>query len=490
MKKFFTHRNSAYFIFAFTALLFIISLYERYPHEDEAVIASHSYFFNKLGYVKSDLYGGYLDNDNAWEKRQYFYHKLFVLTGSLYLKIFGFNIYTFKAVTLTFLLIFFYALYAYLKKFAVHFSSQFYWFVCSLLLANNLFFEYSFVYRPEIMLMTIGFISFYFMHSGIQTKNYYFIAFAGMFAGLAAFTHLNGLIYSFAGFMVLMLKKEFRKGIVFAIPAGLFTLLYFFDIHSSGEFQAMLYQFQADPNVQEKTPFYIGLINEQIRFFHSHMEISFTLLLIFALFFNYKFLRKHYSMLLLYLLLLIIGLGMLSYGKTTKYGLNYAPYIAIIVVIAFTNIKQYRPVVKLTGWFLISVFFLLHGFYNIRLFSRHIHLSAYNKEIARNIPGKHVKISAPSAFVFNEIHHYTIRGAIAWDHHYRAFKPTEPRNLKSYFQFSEMNNDQYILIDKLLSSRKILFKIFERDLKINDVLYNYKVIRITDTYILFENINL
>ena len=73
----------------FTLILgfFICSLPQRLPNEDEAFIAGHAYFYDQLGFVKSDLDGGYLEGEYSWDKRQYFYHKLFVLTGVLFNKI-------------------------------------------------------------------------------------------------------------------------------------------------------------------------------------------------------------------------------------------------------------------------------------------------------------------------------------------------------------------------------------------------------------------
>ena len=45
-------------VFTLILSLFICSLPQRMPNEDEAVIAGHAYSYDQLGFVKSDLYGG------------------------------------------------------------------------------------------------------------------------------------------------------------------------------------------------------------------------------------------------------------------------------------------------------------------------------------------------------------------------------------------------------------------------------------------------
>jgi len=469
-------KNLPKLVFTIVVCIFVISLYQRVPDEDEAVIAGHSYFFNKLGYVKSDLYGGYLEGPRAWEIRQFAYHKGFVLTGSVFLKIFGFNIYVFKMVSLVFSILLLAFLYRYLKKFHSDFSIPFYLLLCSLLLYNNTFLNQSFEFRPEIMVMCLGFVSFYFLVQGLNSDKRYYFLLAGMFAGLAAFTHLNGLIYSFAGILLLLRKKAFRSFFYFAIPAGLFSLLYLFDIHSNNDLQSLLYQFRTDPNVFDKVPFYIGLIDEQMRFFHSPREIVFSLLFLFSLILNFKSLKSSQSNLLWYLLFLVLGLAMLAHGKTAKYGLNYMPYMAIIIVTGFREILQQKTLVKLTGSILIFAFIVIHGYYNVQLIGKRINISDHNKLISDYINDNNVKISGPSVFVFNEIKNFIVRGEIAWDHHYYAFHQNEPKTLENYFAFASKNGDKYVVIDNLTNTRKTLREVFSTQLKSGDLYYGFVVI--------------
>lgn len=475
-------------IFITVVCIFAISLYQRVPNEDEAVIAGHSYFFNKLGYVKSDLYGGYLEGSRAWEIRQYAFHKGFVLTGSLFMNIFGFNIYGFKLVSLVFSVLLLVLLYRYQKKFDPGFSVPLFLILCSLLLFDNTFLQQSFEFRPEIMVMCLGFISFYFLKLGLSAGKIVHYVVAGIFAGLAAFTHLNGLIYSFAGILLLLVRKDFRHFFHFAIPAGLFSLLYMFDIHSYAELESLLYQFKTDPNVFDKVPVYMGLIDEQMRFFHSPKEISFTLIFLFLLILNFKSLKTRMPDLLYYLLFLVIGLAILSHGKTPKYALNYMPYMAIIIVSSLQKIQLLKSGYKIAAAALLLGFIVIHGFYNYQLMKEKINISDRNKMIAGYIGEKDCKVAAPSVFAFNEITNFTIRGEIAWDHHYYAFHPGEPKTIENYFAFINQNGDKYVVFDKLTNTRQILLRIFNYPLKINDLYCGYKVIARTPSLIIFKKV--
>lgn len=476
-------------VFIVAVSIFAVSLYHRVPDEDESVIAGHSYFFNKLGYVKSDLYGGYLEGGNAWEIRQYAYHKLFVLTGALFMNIFGFHIFGFKLISLVFSILFLAILYRYLKKFTPDFSVPFYLLTCSLLFFNYFFFDSSFKFRPEIMVMSLGFLSFYFLESGFSNKTRYYFMLSGMFAGLAAFTHLNGLIFSFAGILLIVLKKDFRNFLLFGIPGGAFSLLYLFDIHSFKEAEALLHQFRTDPNVFDKVPLYVGLLNEHMRFFHSPKEIVLTLVFLFSLIFNFKFLRKNLPDLLLYLLFLVIGLAILAHGKSSKYLLNYLPFMSIIIALGYREILKQKNSIKLTGSILMMAFILVHGFYNIQIIRSRIDISEHNKMIAGFIKDKNAKISSPSVFVFNEITNFSsIRGEIAWDHHYYAFHPNEVKSLENYFSFAQQNGDNYIVIDKTTKSREEILDIFNLPVQVNDSLYGFKVIERSPALIILKRI--
>lgn len=472
-------------IFVFIFSLFIFSLYQRVPNEDEAVIAGHSYFYNKLGFVKSDLYGGYGYN---WEDRQYHYHKLFVLTGSLFIKFFGFDVYTFKSVSLVFTIIFFVFLFRYIKIYFRAYRRHFL-IVSSVLLFNSIFFDHSFMFRPEIMVMTLGFISFYFLIEGINKSSNILIILGGIFAGLSAFTHLNGLIYCSAGAVLLLFRKKFLPFVLFGFFAGLFSLLYFFDITSLEDFNLLKLQFATDPNVIDKRPFLNNLFSEQMRFLWSPKEISFTLIFLIALLLSFRTLRKENPNLLIYLLCLIISLGILAHGKTTKYALNYYPYMAIIIGYHFREQVKAKNITKYITFFFLALYFVVNLIYTVKLINSRINIKFHNKEIASRIPEKEIKISAPEVFVFNEIFNYTVRGPIAFDHHYYAFKPDENRTVEKYFSFAAKNGDRYLIVDRNINTFNFLRAYDFSGIQPGDTLAGFKLLSNDNKVYIFRNIS-
>jgi hypothetical protein len=479
-------------VFFVAAVIFAVSLYQRVPNGDEAVNAEHAYSLNKLGYVHSNLHDWHIEGEDGWESRQYFYHKFFVLTGMTFMKLFGFHVTSFRLVSLLFALILFVFLYYYLKRQHIPFSWSFYLLTVSLLLFNGHFFYQSFIFRPEIMSMCLGFISFYFLQKSLYDKKLLYIALSGVFAGLSTFTHLNGAIYSLAGFVLLVIKKDYRKMLLFSTMATLFTLLYFFDIHSCEELRAWLRQITADPNVASKPPMYIGLLKEQQRFFHSPREVTFTLLMIFALVFGFRYLKKNLRDLLLYLLTLVVGLGLIAHGSTAYYGLHYFPYIAVIVVAGYRHIFRQRGYkVRRLGVFLLAGFVAVHGFYNINMIGKRVNIAEHNATLSGYIPEKHVKITAPLPFIFEEIENYSaIRGEYAWSFHYEMFHPEQALSLHSYLLFSEQNGAKYVLIDKRTTGFNLFQAALELGLNVTDKIGGHELIYKSDTVFLFRNMTL
>jgi hypothetical protein len=180
---------------------------------------------------------------------------------------------------------------------------------------------------------------------------------------------------------------------------------------------------------------------------------------------------------------------MLAHGKSSKYLINYMPYMSIIIALGYREIWQQKTGVKLTGVCLMMAFILIHGFYNIQIIRQNIDISKHNMLIADYIKDKNAKIAAPSVFVFNEIvNHNTIRGEIAWDHHCYAFHPGETKSLENYIAFASQNGDNYIIIDKTTKSREEILEIFNSPVQVNDSLYGFKIIERSPSLIILKRL--
>ena len=211
-----------------TILLFLYSLINRPPDDDDAWFGEHAYSQSKLGFVKSELMNGitYMND------RFLCHHKLLTLQGAFLINIFGFSVYTFKIISLIYLSIFIILFYfhTYIKRF----TPLEFWLSLLLFFANNLIFNWSFTFRPEIAVMTLGFISYLFIVKVLNNnqRSYLFAGLGGLFAGLCVSTHLNGLIFPIAGVLLLLWNKKYFQSIVFGFSTIPTILIYFYDFTS------------------------------------------------------------------------------------------------------------------------------------------------------------------------------------------------------------------------------------------------------------------
>ena len=406
-------------LIALTLLLFAFSLWQRSPDIDDAWIGEHAYWMAKIGHVKSELMHGITNQEN----RHIVHHKLFTLNGALFISIFGFSLMTIKSVSLLWLGIFLLIFIRYVKK---ELGSDSAWFAFLLITINALVFQYSFVFRPEIMVMTLGFVSYLFIEKSFkQSNNTKLLIFSGLFAGLAAATHLNGLIFMAAGFLLLLWHKRYKATIIFAASTLPAFAIYFYDFTQEFNFNYWIYQINDSPALYKSSilpssfKFLAKLLNEHLRFFHSPKEISLSLLFLFTLIVNFRKLKSDKN-LLKYLLLLILLLSLIAMHTTSKYILLYLPFISLIIIRSFHDFYTNRESKEILKWkftnrtayrwslALLGLFVAVHFSWNVNTASEKFN-PVKNREFAEKHFGKqtdNLNILAPMTFIFNEIDNF------------------------------------------------------------------------------------
>ena len=261
------------FFLVSTILLYIYSLIHRIADVDDAWVGEFAYFQAKLGYAKSELMRGV----TMQEIRHVCHHKFLTIQGGWFVNLFGWSLYTLKSVSLMYLLIFIGSFCYYAKSKSL--SKEIILLFFSLLMANALIFEFSFIYRPELPVMAIGFLSFIFLEKSLEQKNktLFNATIAGLFAGLCVATHLNGVVFPVAGFLLLAMNKKFLPAFVF----GVFTLptiaIYFYDFRSMSDFAFWSYQMNNSPSIDTlpdmplALKFLNNILSEHKRFFHTQI---------------------------------------------------------------------------------------------------------------------------------------------------------------------------------------------------------------------------
>lgn len=297
------------------------------------------------------------------------------------------------------------------------------WLALLLVTTNAFIFQYSFVYRPEIMVMTLGFASYIFLEKHFNNSGgWQYAAFSGALAGLAATAHLNGLIFIAAGSVVLLMRWKLKALIVFSVFSVLFLGIYFYDFTAEYNFSFWLYQINDSPALHKSQIlpssllFIAKLFNEHLRFFHSPKEISLTLLLIFLLIINFRTIKKE-SLLLHYFAALVVFLSLLAVHTTPKYLLLYMPFIVLIITSSFIDIYNQRASGNRLKWgltytktyqwslVLLAVFFVTHLFWNYMIAAEKFNPDK-NRLLSQKYFGANtqkVRVLAPMTFIFDEM---------------------------------------------------------------------------------------
>jgi len=391
-------------------LLLIISLPDRKPHIDDAWLAEHSYWLLEDGMAKTKLMTGIAGGD----ERLILHHKLFTIQGAALIALFGFSLSVLKSISLLYLLLLILGLFLIRKNKLWFNSPESFWIALLIFLANPILFEFSFVFRPELMLTFLGFVSSILI---INKKDQHIsnqdALLSGLVAGLAFSAHLNASIFIAAGFLFLVIKRNWINAFVFAFGSIATSLIYFYDFQSFNDFNLWYHQLTFIPSENNKSGLFLTLlmsiVDEQRRFFHSPKEISFTLLTFFSLLFSWKKLKNEQRDLLIYLLLLMIAMSVLALNKSSKYLIMLMPFLISLLSNGIWTTLQVKNRFRTSMiGVLIAVYLITSMIYNLDL-SRKKYDPGINSKISENYAGaKTIKISviAPMAFIFNEIDKY------------------------------------------------------------------------------------
>jgi hypothetical protein len=409
--------SRTYWLLALAGLLLLLaSTYHRAINTDDAWIGEFVYWANRDGYVRSELFRGLLHS----EVYQEVYHKLFVWHAVPAVWWFGWSVYVLKSISLVYVAGVLVLSWRYLKHLPLANRQLAAGLYFALLLLNTLVAEYSFLFRPELMLMFLGLCSWLLLRRALLTGAVGAAAGAGVLAGLAGLTHLNGLIFVMAGGLLLLWRRRWAGAVLFGLTAAVVLACYGIDMvqhHSWDLFKEQMFMHPAIDNGSHGLGGRIlYLLKEHQRFFHSPKEIVLTLLLLLAAYVLYRQ-RPHtpeFRNLVLYTVLLVLCLNLIVQGKTSKYLLLYMPYLLLLVVVAFDQLAQ-RPVPRLhlLARGLLGLYFVVNVVYTGIVIAAHRgDQQAQNQQLAQRLrPYWGKRIIAPVNFIFPAINNFQIQGA-------------------------------------------------------------------------------
>ncbi len=423
-------------------VLFVSSFYHRWIHMDDAWSADEALMMARTGQIRSEIFTGFL----RYEYKILNAHKLHIILGALYIKLFGFSPWVVKAVPLPFLVVLVLMLVHYQRRFTPYHGASVGLLTVLLLLVNASIFEYSYSYRPEVSHACLGFCSFLLLQQGVAGNRFGPVA-AGLLAGLAAFIHLNGLTFIAAGGGLLFFRGAFKKMFLFGGIAAAVTALYFFDVRSPQDFELLQFQFRNDPALRAAnfSPWHYltKITTEHMRLFRDWPQASFTGLLLLVLLLTFNALRRTHAFLLQYTLLLVLSVAVITRDTNIKYYILYIPFFTVLIVQGIAHLyAQPRTLPKyvLSGG--LAVYLAIHLVLDVRLIGRRADQVGQHARVAAVIP-KGSAIVAPITFIFNQIDRYDMQTLEVYRYQQQKGTIQMP-----FWTFCQQAGRQYVILNR------------------------------------------
>jgi 4-amino-4-deoxy-L-arabinose transferase-like glycosyltransferase len=282
------------------------------------------------------------------------------------------------------------------------------WLAAALLLFTPLFGSYLRMFRPEMLMVLLGWGSFLLLRRADASDNHTLMPIAaGMLAGLAGLTHAIGLAFVAAGIIPLAIERKGRETGLFTISALLLFSPYLSGLVSDPDLfgrQLFANAFTDARLTLEWWQPINNLFHEHTRLFRKPEVIGLSVAMVLALLLFTREQWRKDRFTLVYLATLVALGGMAPLPKITRYMLPLTPCFALLVSRAWYNsasVRGYRRAVRqiLSGWLIV---FFLYGAYALGAlaFARTGHQVDTNRDLATKIePG--AVVMAPFDFVFH-----------------------------------------------------------------------------------------
>jgi hypothetical protein len=399
----------------------------------------------------------------GFEESTMVYHKLNIILGAAVIKIFGWSAFNLKMFTFLVYLLFFFVFYRFFRAFSNKYPDKNYFLYSVLLIFTSPLLIYlSFTYRPEFLVMLLGFGAYFSLEKYLLSEKNKWLVMSGILGGLAFFTHLQGMIFPIAGFILLLFFRRYKGLALFSIVSILTCSLYTFDLWQGDNFEIFVYQITNWPTLELGNTYFdnsilnfVGkkfsnLLNEHQRFFWSEKVTAFSAMFIFSVLYKFRLLKRQHLSLLIYTSTLIIALSLTGSHIAERFLIYYFPFMALIVAIVLvTLLNSTRHYIAKTLFVLLMIAQLGFSTYRfVEIFKLNADYPAIHKEVMAAIPDEDPKVLAPDEFVFNEIENYRLLSYHALKY-YQDMAHTHFDQLTILKRAAELNAD-YIVLDQAL----------------------------------------
>lgn len=446
-------RKFLFWLFVIALLVLFSTLINRYIQSDDNWFGEQSYWLAKEGTVKLKSIP-FIFN---WENEFLVYHKFLIWSGSVIVTLFGWSVYYLKAFNLLCLFACMYMMWRYSREE----GRAFQYLVMVLILIIPLALVKAFEFRPEVPAMMFGFGSFFFIHHYLRDQRTYQVLVAGLLAGLAFLTHLNGVIYCVSGFFLLLGYRNIKGVVLFSAVAIPVCFIYAIPLLEGNNFELWAYNLQNWPShsfadTVEKNvlqTLFERIINEQKRFFWDDQVAGISALFILALLMKGKYLWRTQKMLLLYTIFQVSFLALLGSHKAPRYLMLNIPFIVLLVAFALKGLADQKQTFYKTLLLLILVAqFGLFAFRAVKIIERNgPHVQRHNEMLSHIPPG--ASVIAPWEVIYNEIDEYRIYSYKSYE--YLEERMPEPFTQAEFMEKVASRDIEYILIDEEMKDSEV-----------------------------------
>lgn len=451
------------------AIVFLLYQLDANARMDDDYIGEQVYWLMQEGKVKSELMGGF--NQIGLEHYQSVFHKLWVYNGYLFCSIGGWSLLSLHFASFIYFFIFLTVFYLYQKRNIPKESKSFILPVSLLIiLAHHELKNMSWSFRPEVMVMTLGFISFFFLNQFIQYQKKAALYLSALFAGLVFLTHLNGLIYVVAGFLSLCLYRRWIEAFIFGIIVTVIFSLYFLDIFLQADLAYFWHQFRNDPSLVKNTFSIWGILErilmEQVRYLFSEKEVPLTILLVISLAVQWKYLKKEYNLLLHYTIIMMLTMAIWSYTKVPYLLILHLPFFILLISLSLYRIILENNNTAASKWLKYTLILAMSSYlvvdlgYSYAKITKNIQswqsstpqvnqlLSSFIQKEEQENTLKNIKVLSFGSFIFNEIENYQSIKNINQYSFFRDYHSKTKINLEQLIQRNAPMGIKYILFDQ------------------------------------------
>ncbi len=422
-------------------VLFVISLYNRYLGSDECWFGEQSYWLLRDGFVRIESMPGIL----GLSEHCYVYHKLFIIMGSAVIAVFGWSVTYFRITSLAFFLLFLWFFMRYMGKNISKYNKKHIVLAVFLIVVNPMMAMKSFEFRPEIMLMALGFMSFYSLDNyRTHSEKIIWPVLGGLFAGMAFLTNMNGVAFCVAGFLFLLMAKEHKGLAVYSLMCLVVVSFFFFDLLGKDAWQTFTYQLTNGMNnrinenvvndgylqfIMNKT---IRLAKEHERFFWSIKTMFFSALFFLAFFSSFKKLKTKYKSVLMYMILLVVSNNVFGSHVAERYVVFYFPFMSLVIAIFLVDLIKHKLMIIRVLAILIFIVQIGASFFFVSgIISKNHDFVAEHELVFKKIDSRDAKILGPWDLIYNGMETHRLYSFKTYEYidHINGYKMTQQQFL-------------------------------------------------------------